>query len=246
MNIIKHIKETNPATQELNNEFVGNPPYPLIALDNFLPMDIASAMEKECESIHDKHWTEFTRGGSYMKECCNLDVAPVATEFVNQMHSQAGMNWLIKLTGIKDLIPDPYIIGAGYSKSYAGDSLKIHTDFNWNNTIKVHRMLSLIVYLNADWKEEYGGQLQFNDFNNKKTIQRISPVFNRAVFWRYHKRGFHGFPDPLLCPAGKSRNSFRLFFYVSNSQYDSTDLPHRSLYWFNDNLGEPYDIPTQK
>ncbi len=246
MNIISHIKDTFSHTRELNDTFVGTPPYPMIALDNFLPTDVALSMEKECNTIPDQYWSEFTRRNSHMKECTNMDVSPAATEFVNQIHSQAGMNWLIKITGIKDLIPDPYITGAGYSRSYKGDCLKIHTDFNWNDTIKVHRMLSLIVYLNSDWKEEYGGHLQFNDFNNKEVIQRIPPLFNRAVIWRHHKRGFHGFPDPLTCPDSMTRNTFRLFFYVSNAQHDPNDRPHRSLYWFDDTLGEPYDIPTHK
>jgi hypothetical protein len=246
MKVTKHLKDNFTNINRLNEVFVGTPPFPLIALDNFLPQDLAKKMEQECNSIPDHLWTKFTRRGSYMQECVNMDVAPVANEFVNQMHSQAGMTWITALTGIKDLIPDPYLVGAGYSRIGSGSSLKIHTDFNWNETIKVHRMLSFIIYLNSNWKEEWGGHLQFNDFQNKNVIQRIPPQFNRAVFWRHHKKGFHGFPDPLTCPENITRNAFRLFFYVSNAQHDSKDLPHRSLYWFDNETGEPYDIPTEK
>lgn len=246
MNVVTHLHNKFSNYLELNDEFVGTPPYPMITLDDFLPLETIKAMEKECNSIPDQHWTEFTRRGSHMVECNKLEYAPAAFEFVNQMHSQIGMNWLSSITGIDDLIPDPYLIGAGYSKSYNGDSLKIHTDFNWNNKIRVHRMLSLIVYLNSDWKEEYGGQLQFKDFENNQTIQSISPMYNRAVIWRYHKKGFHGYPDPIQCPAHLSRNTFRLFYYVSNGEFDNKDRPHRSLYWFDKELGEPYDIPTHK
>lgn len=246
MQIINHIKSTFNNFRELNDEFVGTPPYPMIALDNFLPADHALKMEQECNSISERHWTEFTRKGSYMKECKNLDVAPVAAEFVNQMHSQAGMTWLTKMTGIKDLIPDPYLVGAGYSRSFTGDSLQMHSDFNWNDKIRLHRMLSFIVYLSSDWKEEYGGALEFNNFDNDKTVQTIPPLFNRSIFWRYHKRGFHGYPKPITCPPDTSRNTFRLFFYVSNATYDEIDRPHRSLYWYDKELGEPYDISTHK
>ena len=245
MNIIRHIENNFSNYKQLNDTFVGTPPYPMITLDNFLPNDYAKKLQKECESIPDHYWTKFTRRGSYMEECINMDVAPVANEFVNQMHSQAGMLWISKVTGIKDLIPDPYLVGGGYSRSYRDCTLKIHTDFNWNDTLKCHRMLSLIVYLNEDWKEEYGGHLQFNDFKNKTAIQRVAPLFNRVVLWRYHKKGFHGFPDPIKCPENYSRNTFRLFFYVSNATYDSADLPHRSLYWFDEETGEPYDIMVE-
>lgn len=246
MDVINHLRNNFENYTDLNNEFVGTPPYPMIVLDNFLPTQFALELEKECNSIPMHNWTEFTRRESYMQECNNLEVAPIATEFVNQMHSQLGMIWLTKITGIKDLIPDPYLIGAGYSRSYNGHSLKIHTDFNWNDKIKTHRMCSFIIYLNSSWKEEYGGNLQFKDFKNEKVIQNIPTVFNKAVLWRNHKKGFHGFPDPISCPAGVSRNTFRLFFYVSNATYDTEDLPHRSLYWYDDNAGEPYDIPTAK
>lgn len=246
MEIVNHFKNKFNNTKKLNDRFVGSPPYPMIALDDFLPEEFAKKMEQECNSIPDHNWTEFTRRGSHMKECINMDVAPIATDFVNQFHSQSSMKWLTAMTGIKDLIPDPYLTGAGYSKIYSGSQLKIHTDFNWNDTLKCHRMLSLIVYLNSDWNDEWGGHLQFNDFDNKQAIQRISPRFNRAVFWRHHKRGFHGFPDPLNSPTNITRNAFRLFFYVSNAQYDSADLPHRSLYWFDEETGEPYDIPTER
>lgn len=244
MKIVQYLKKNYNNIQDLNNQFIENSPYPMIILDNFLPDGIAQQMYKECESIPDIHWSEFTRKGSYMKECKKLEHAPVAFEFVNQMHSAPVMEWLCSLTGIKDLLPDPYITGAGYSRSFTGDSLQLHSDFNWNDRLKLHRILNFIVYISPKWKEEWGGSLQFTDFNKTQIIQSVSPVFNRAIIWKYHRKGFHGYPDPLTCPAGISRNTFRLFYYYSNAQYNNDDRPHRSLYWYDKELNEPYDIPT--
>lgn len=234
-------------TQKLNDQFVGTPPFPMIVLDDFLPKDLALAMATETHDIPNYEWSEFTRRNSYMQECTNMKVCPVAREhFVAPMHSQEMMTWMTKLTGIVDLIPDPYLVGAGYSRSYDGDFLGIHTDFNWNESLKLHRMLSLIVYLEPEWKSEYGGDIVFKDFNNEKVIQKVEPKFNRVVIWRHHKRGFHGYPDPISCPADISRKTFRLFFYVSNATHNTEDLPHRSLYWFDKDADEPYDIVTQR
>jgi hypothetical protein len=154
MEIIQHLKKHYNNNQDLNNQFVGSAPYPMIILENFLPNNFAQEMYKECESIPDTHWSEFTRKGSYMKECKKLEHAPVAFEFVNQMHNALVMEWLCSLTGIKDLLPDPYITGAGYSRSFTGDNLQLHSDFNWNDRLKLHRILSFIVYLSPDWKDE--------------------------------------------------------------------------------------------
>jgi len=246
MQLINSIRNKFHNYQELNNTFVGTPPYPMIVLDDFLPIDFAYNMGQECNNIPDQYWTDFTRKGSLMHECNNLEVAPCAFEFVNHMHSALGMSWLQQVTGIKDLIPDPYLVGAGYSKTKSGHSLKVHTDFNWNDSLKLHRMLSMIVYLTPYWKKEYGGSLDFYDFKNEKLVNSVSTKFNRAVIWRYHKRGFHGYPDPLNCPDTMTRNTFRLFFYVSDAQYKNDDRPHRSLYWYDKDLGEPYDIPTHR
>lgn len=246
MELINHLRKNFNDIDKLNNTFIGTNPYPMIVLDNFLPTNLALDLNNECETIPKQHWTNFTRNGSNMFECKELEYAPVAYKFVNEMHSALGLDWLSKLTGIKDLVPDPYLIGAGYSRTYTGDSLKIHTDFNWNDKIKLHRMLSFIVYLNPNWKEEYGGALEFTDFNRKETVQKIPTLFNRAVIWRYHKRGFHGFPEPITCPEDQTRNTFRLFYYYSDTQYKEDDRPHRSLYWYDEELQEPYDIPTRR
>lgn len=246
MEIINHLRDNFNNVEKLNNTFVGTPPFPMIVLDNFLPTNFILNLNEECVSIPNQYWSEFTRKGSYMKECKQMQVAPVAFNFVNEMHSALGMEWLAQVTGIKDLIPDPYLIGAGYSRSWNGDSLQLHTDFNWNDQLKLHRILSFIIYLNPNWKEEWGGALEFTDFNREKTIQKIPSIFNRAIIWRYHKRGFHGYPEPINCPKDQSRNTFRLFFYYSDARYKEDDRPHRSLYWFDKDLQEPYDISTKR
>ena len=246
MQIISHLQSEFGDYQKLNTEFDSTTPYPMLVLDNFLPTEVALALAKECETIPDQHWTNFTRKGSGMIECKQLHAAPEAFNLTMQLHSGPGVDWLSAVTGIQGLIPDPHLVGAGYSRMFNGELLKVHTDFNWNDQLRLHRALSFIVYLNPSWKEAYGGNLDFYDFNNERVVQSVAPVFNRAILWKYHKRGFHGNSTPIVCPPGVSRNTFRLFFYVSDAEYKVDDRPHRSLYWYDKDLGEPYDIPTHK
>ena len=224
--IIKHLNTKFANTDKLNDIFVGTPPYPMIVLDDFLPTEYAHMLEQEIPGISDQYWTEFTRRGSRMKECVKLDQAPVANEFVNQMHSQQGMQWLSKLTNIKDLIPDPYIVGAGYSKSYRGDSLQVHTDFNWNNRLKLNRKVNLILYLNSEWNEDWGGSLEFWDDEKTHCVQKISPLPNRLVLWIYDTNLIHGFPELLASPENVSRNNLIQFYYTSNATWEKD--PKRS------------------
>jgi hypothetical protein len=246
MNIINEITSKFSDTKSLNDSFVLSKPFPSIVIDDFLPTDIATQLYEESLTVPDEHWKVFTRNNSHMMELNNLELCPIATQLVAQMHSAKGMKWLSEVSGIPQLLCDPYLVGAGYSKSFNGDSLKVHTDFNWNDQLKLHRLLSLIIYITPDWKPEYGGGLDFYDFKRKDIVKTVNADFNRCLIWKYHKKGFHGYNDPINCPKEISRNAFKLFFYVSSSEYNPTDRPHRSLYWYDEETNEPYDIPTKK
>jgi Rps23 Pro-64 3,4-dihydroxylase Tpa1-like proline 4-hydroxylase len=181
-----------------------------------------------------------------MLECKDLSVSPAAYELVSALHSSIFINWLEQLTGIQNIIPDPHLIGAGYSKNFNGDALKTHVDFNWNDRLKLHRALSLIIYLTPGWESNWGGSLNFYDFDRETIIKCVDCAFNKAVIWKYHKKGFHGYNNPIQCPNDMFRSTFRLFYYTSNSTYNPVDPPHRSLYWFNATTKEPYDLKDKK
>lgn len=137
-------------------------------------------MKAECDSLQwDK---EFTRAGSHMVEKSDLDDCPVATDVKNQLSSASFLKWLGDITGHYDIIPDPYMVGAGYMRCARGNSLKIHTDFNFNNDLKLYRMLSLVIYLNEDWQKEWNGDLQFWDFERKGCVKNI---IRRQAKWCY-------------------------------------------------------------
>lgn len=244
--MLNHILTKFNNVDHLNQQFLAGLPDPMISLDNFLPVIDAEKMFVESQCIPDQYWKEFTRNGSYMREFTDLENMPEGLKLVSTLHSSMFLKWLEDITGIDGLIPDPHIVGGGYSKSYNGDSLKIHSDFNWNDKLRLHRALSFIVYLTPKWDPAWGGSLEFYDRNQNDLISSVDCCFNRAVIWKYNNRGFHGFPKPLTCPSNLNRTTFRIFYYTSNAEYNPTDRPHRSLYWYNKDLNEPYDIPTHK
>jgi len=243
MTILKHVTDLHGGNR---NEYATARPIPSVVLENFLPVNFALRLYKEAQTIPEEYWTIFTRNNSSMQECIQLPHMPVARELLEQLHSSEGLRWLEDLTGISGLIPDPHITGAGYSKSWIGDSLKVHTDFNWNEQLKLHRACAFIVYLTPDWKPEYNGAFEFWDLDKKECIKSVDCLFNRAIIWNDHMRGFHGYPKTIDCPEEMHRTTFRLFFYTSNSTYNPDDRPHRSLYWYDREANAPYDITSRK
>lgn len=222
-------------------DFLNQKPIPMAFFDNFLPAHVAINMYNEINSIDNKFWKKFTRNGSHMMELNKIELMPVAFEVMSYFHSSSFLESLTKLTGIPGLIPDPHLVGAGYSKSFKGDTLKIHTDFNWNNTLKLHRALSLIIYLTPDWDPSWHGGLDFYDFERRKVVTHVDCLFNRCLIWKYDKLGWHGHLNPLNCPDNKPRTTFRLFYYTSNSTYHEDDPPHRSQYWYDPVQKKAYD-----
>lgn len=236
---------TSNVLKDTNNIF--EEPFRHCIKKDFLPIDIAYGMYNEIKSIDNNHLRHFTRNGSNMYELvAKFELIPLGFQVLSYLNSGSFLKSLEEVTGITDLISDPYLLGAGYSKIYNGDRIKVHTDFNWNDKLKLHRACSLIIYITPNWKEEYGGSLDFYDKTGQQIITTIPCSFNTCLIWNYHKLGFHGCTKPVSCPDDSFRAAFRMFYYTSNSTFKVDDPPHRSQYWIDNKTNLPYDIREQK
>jgi hypothetical protein len=101
---------------------------------------------------------------------------------------------------IKDLEIDPYLHGAGIHAYPNNEKIDIHP-------ITKKRRVNLIIYLNNDWNEEYGGQLKL--YENK-----IILMWNTAILFKTSDISYHGLPEPIKCPDNKYRKSIAIY-YVS-------------------------------
>lgn len=246
-NLLKHLTDVfNTDIFKESQSFNDATPIPMGVVDNFLPEDIALEMYSESQSIDDSHWKTFTRNGSHMMETNKMELAPVAFNTLNYFHSSSFLKLLSAYTGIASLIPDPHLVGAGYSKSFNGDILNVHTDFNWNEQLQLHRALTLTMYITPGWQPNWGGALDFYDSKKENVITTVDTLFNRCLIWKYNRFGYHGYTTPVQCPQDKNRSTFRLFYYTSNSTHLPEDPPHRSLYWVDEITNLPYDKRTQE
>ena len=59
----------------------------------------------------------------------------------------------------------------------------MHVDFHKNKLTKLDRRLNILVYLNEDWKEEYGGHFELWEKDMSKCVTRILPTFNRLAMF---------------------------------------------------------------
>ena len=131
-------------------------------IDNFLDEETCLKLYEECISAPKGGWTVFTRAGSRMEEFNDLISCPTAHQVTyDLMHSGEFLYDLEQLTGITGLLPDPHLVGAGYSIIRNGKTLGCHYDFNWNDRLRLHRKLTSLLYLTPDWKKVMVVRLNF-------------------------------------------------------------------------------------
>ena len=96
------------------------------------------------------------------------------------------------------------------------DIERVHADFRVHDRLHLHRRMNVIVYLNEDWRDEYGGCLELWDRDMKAKRTSVLPIFNRCVIFNTDADSYHGHPDPLTCPPEVFRRSLALYYYTAS------------------------------
>jgi Rps23 Pro-64 3,4-dihydroxylase Tpa1-like proline 4-hydroxylase len=201
--------------RSLADEYRNAEPFPHIVIDDFLDPAVLRRVLKDFPSSENKAF--FNREQERLKfqyQPHEVQSGLVRNLFA-ELNSQAFLGFLEELTGIKGLIADPHFEGGGLHETKRGGHLGVHADFNVHDQLKVERRLNLLVYLNEDWDDEYGGQLELWKKDMSECAVRVGPVLGRAVIFSTALDSFHGHPDPLNCPPERSRRSIATYYYTA-------------------------------
>ena len=189
-------------------------PFPHIVIDDFMDAGLLRQIIRDFpESAGKFHFMRDQERLKYQfhpQECTGLAVRNLFAE----LNSQAFLTFLTEMTGIGGLIADPYFSGAGLHETKRGGHLSIHADFNRHHVMNVERRLNLLIYLNEDWDESYGGALELWDRDMAACREKVLPALGRAVIFTTDLDSYHGHPDPLSCPEGRSRRSIATYYYA--------------------------------
>jgi hypothetical protein len=157
-------------------------------------------------------------------------ITPTVRQFLDAMNSFETLQFLERLTKIEGLIPDPYFGGGGLHQIEPGGFLKVHADFNWHPKLRLDRRLNMLIYLNQEWREEFGGHLELWDAATGTCRRKILPLFNRTVVFSTTDTSLHGHPHPLTTPPGVTRKSVSLYYYTNGRPEDEKSPPHDTLF----------------
>ena len=221
----------NADPQALHGQYVQAQPFPHIVLDNLFSDEVLDQVLAEFPQPDEIAWRKFDnpteRKLGYWHES---ELRPTLERFLWRMSSPPVLQFLQALTGIEGLIPDPYFGGAGPHQILPGGFLKVHVDFNWHPLLKLDRRLNLIVYLNKDWKEEYGGHIELWNRDVTRCERKVLPVFNRTILFSTTDFSYHGHPEPLACPEGRSRKSVSFYYYTNGRPDEERSAPHDTIF----------------
>lgn len=221
---------TDPAA--LRAAYQSADPFPHIVLDNLFNDADLERVLAHFPKPEEMRWMRFDsptekKLGFYHE---HSTIASEVRAFLDALNGFEMLLFLEALTGIEGLIPDPYFGGGGLHQIEPGGFLKIHADFNVHPKLNLDRRANLLVYLNHDWQEEWGGHLELWNEPMTECRQRILPAFNRTVVFSTTDTSYHGHPHPLLAPPGVTRKSVSLYYYTAGRPDTERSAPHDTIF----------------
>jgi len=215
---------------ELKHQYISSSPISHFIIDDFLPGDIFYKLCVDIKNFPEDKWiVKNLKNSGIRKESRDFTRSPVLQELMIHLTSHSFVTWLNKITGCDQIIPDLHHLGAGLSAAPAGAFLGLHTDFNWNDTLKLNRKFNLLFYVNETWEDSWNGELEFWDKDKTQCLYSVKPTPNRLLLWGYEQEFVHGFSKPLFCPADVERQNLMTVYYTSNAT--PTSNPHKSEFY---------------
>jgi hypothetical protein len=208
-------------------------PFPHIVLDGFLPEPVLDGVIDEFPAPGEEAWIRFqSEHERKLASVGDEGMGENIRQLLGQFNSAAFIDFLQQLTGIAGLVPDPYLEGGGMHQILPGGHLNVHVDFNRHPVTGLDRRLNVLLYLNRDWQEQWGGALELWSADMQRAEQRILPLFNRLVVFSTTEFSFHGHPHPLACPDDTTRRSLALYYYSNGRpEENGAAAPTHNTVW---------------
>jgi Rps23 Pro-64 3,4-dihydroxylase Tpa1-like proline 4-hydroxylase len=215
-----------------------NEPYPHVVIEDFISAPILDTIlanlpapdQPMQRKVRTAHLPDGRAAQLNKRSYSDIELEYPVRELLWQLNSRPFLGWLERVTGIPNLLPDPMFSGGGVHITDRGGLLRVHADFNKHPRFLWDRRINLLLYLNRDWQESYGGALELWDGTMSRCEKKIMPIGGRCVIFSTTSTSFHGHPHPLECPEDTSRKSIALYYYTLGRPASEQSERHATLW----------------
>ena len=195
-------------------------PFPHTVVDNVLLPEVFDKAVAEFPGIKDEFWKGYLHVNETKYSNTEPDTwGPTLHDVAQEFCSPRFIAYLEKLTGIQNLMPDWTMDGGGLHQTLRGGHLNIHADFTTHHTHENWaRRVNILLYLNEEWPDEWGGKLELWDRNMQQCRAKVTPAGNRMLVFSTAYDTFHGHPDGLTCPPDVARRSMALYYFTEEEE----------------------------
>jgi hypothetical protein len=221
---------------ELARDFASAQPFRHVVIDDFLPPDFCQRLIAEFPPFDAKYArNEYGEIGGKAAVPDLVRLGPSYKQFDALMSDRGFLDLTGRIAGIPSLRYDPDYVGGGTHENLEGQELDLHVDFNYHPKTLLHRRLNLIVFLNPEWSETWGGCLELRSDPwdvGAGTARVVAPIANRAVLFETTERSWHGFTRIGLPEDRRhiSRRSIAVYYYTSERPPEESAAPHATIY----------------
>lgn len=189
-------------------------PFRFLVIDDFLDYSFAMKLADSFPSLEEMN-IKYKGINERKTEHSDFNkLSPVFTELKQTVSSPELTNAIAIITQIQnpELINDRY--GYGLHQGGKNSFLDIHVDYNLHPIERKQRRLNLILFLNSEWEQNWGGALEFWNKDVSACDQSILPIFNRCVLFECNEHSFHGY-SKINCPPHITRKSFYQYYFTA-------------------------------
>jgi hypothetical protein len=178
-------------------------PFPHAVFADLFDADLLRAVLEEFPEPGASEWRRYGNAQERKYEGGPAMWGQASRRYFAELAARA--HWLSELSGVPALTMET--VGGGYHLIPPGGYLAVHTDFNRSPKSNLYRRLNVLTYLNDEWADGDGGELELWDDDGP--VVTIAPEFGTTVVFETSDSSWHGHPNP----TGRWRRSVAAYFF---------------------------------